>query len=295
MRWWLMVASLWLLVVLNVQAGDRSRNQDVGNRRGKRKRDGHGLGRTRAGHSRPLKIRLVPGLGIPVEPAENRGNGLFLQPLKKLDEQHARYNVIPGKQGQCSYQGLTMFDQAVWSPKPCVTCLCSAGQVVCDELTCPPVHCLFPFTPTGSCCPVCSDPDPDLSLDLSGDSPVPSDPVTPLTHEEIQRILWREEEEHHEEEERLRRKEEARKKRRKQRKEQEEKQRKMVEARRRQEEEALRLQVEKEEEEWRRKMEEEERKRREEEEDRRKKEAAEREAREMERKLEEERRRQEEL
>uniref|UniRef100_A0AAQ5Z0Z5 VWFC domain-containing protein n=1 Tax=Amphiprion ocellaris TaxID=80972 RepID=A0AAQ5Z0Z5_AMPOC len=292
MRWGLVVASLWLLVVLNVlnvQAGDRSRNQDVGNRRGKRKRDGHGLGRTRAGRSRPLKIRLVPGPGIPVEPVENRGNGLFLQPLKNLEEQHASYNIIPGKQGQCSYQGLTMFNQAVWSPKPCVTCLCSAGQVVCDELTCPPVDCLFPFTPPGRCCPVCTDPDPDLSLDLSGDSPVPSDPsdpVKPLTHEEIQRILWREEEEHREEEERLRRKDEARKKRRKQRKEQEEKQRKMVEERRRQEEEVLRLQVEKEEE-WRRKMEEEE--------DRRKKEAAEREAREMERKLEEESRRQEEL
>lgn len=138
--------------------------------------------------------------------------------------------------------------------------------------------------------------DPD-SLDLSGDSPVPNDPgepVTPLTQEEIQRILWREEEEHREEEERLRKKDEARKKRRKQRKEQAEKQRKIVEGKRREEEKALRMQVEKEEEEWRRHMEEEER-RRQDEEDRRRKEAAEREAREKERKLEEERWRQEEL
>ncbi|XP_038551615.1 extracellular matrix protein 2 isoform X1 [Micropterus salmoides] len=304
MRWWLVVASLWLLVVLTVpyaQARNRTRNQDGETR--KRKRDGQGHGRSRAGRSRPLKIRLVPGPSIPVEPGENQRNTLFLEPYKKLQEQHASYNVIPGKQGQCVYQGLTMFDQAVWSPKPCVTCLCTSGQVVCDEITCPIMHCHFPFTPAGECCPVCMKPEPDLSLDLSGDSPVPSDPgesVTPLTQEEIQRILWREEEEHREEEERLRKKDEARKKRRKQRKEQAERQRKIVEERRKEEEEALRLQVEKEEEEWRRQMEEMERKRQEErrrleEEDRRRKEAAEREAREKERKLEEERRRQEEM
>uniref|UniRef100_A0A3B5B8M6 Extracellular matrix protein 2 n=1 Tax=Stegastes partitus TaxID=144197 RepID=A0A3B5B8M6_9TELE len=177
-----------------------------------------------------------------------------------------------------------MFDQAVWSPKPCVTCLCSGGQVVCDELTCPPVGCLFPFTPAGQCCPVCMDP---------GRSTTCEAPHSSMWRQ--QRENDREEEEHREEEERLSRKDEARRKRRKQRKEQEEKQRKMVEEKRRAEEEALRLQLEKEEEEWKRKVEEEERRRKEEEEDRRKKEAAERKAREMERKLEEERRRQEEL
>ncbi|XP_028431425.1 extracellular matrix protein 2 isoform X3 [Perca flavescens] len=239
MRWWLVVASLWLLVVLTVsddQAKIRHRNQDGEIRRGKRKRDGQGPGRARAGHSRPPKIRLVPGPGIPVVPGENT---LFMESYKNLQEQHSSYNVIP---------------------------------------------------------------DPDLSLDLSGDSPVgndPGEPVSPLTQEEIQRILWREEEEHREEEERLRKKDEARKKRRKQRKEQAEKQRKIVEERRREEEEALRRQVEKEEEEWRRVMEEERRrqveKMRQEEEDRKRKEAAEREAREKERKLEEERWRQEEM
>ncbi|XP_028263083.1 extracellular matrix protein 2 isoform X1 [Parambassis ranga] len=300
MRWWLVGASLWLLVVLTIpdaQARNKHRNHDGDNRREKRKRDGQGHGRARAGRSKPLKIRLVPGPSNPVEPIENQGNPLLLKSYKNIQEQHSSYNVIPGKQGQCVYQGLTLFDQAVWSPKPCVTCLCARGQVVCDEITCPMVHCLFPFTPAGECCPICMEPDPDLSLDLSGDSPVPSDPndvVTPLTQEEIQRILWREEEEHREEEERLRKKDEARKKRRKERKEQEERQRKIVEAKRRKEEEALRLQVEKEEEEWRRQIEEEEKRRQEIEEDRRQKEAAEREAREQERKLEEERRKQEE-
>ncbi|XP_034389801.1 extracellular matrix protein 2 [Cyclopterus lumpus] len=308
MRWWLMAVSLWLLVVVtvsNAQAGNRPRNQDRDIRRGKRKRDGQGPWRARAGRSRPLKIRLVPGPGMPMEPGDNQGTTLIMKSNKEPQEQHSSYNVIPGKQGQCEYRGLTMFDQAVWSPKPCVTCLCAGGRVVCDEIACPTMHCNFPFTPAGECCPVCMESDPDLSLDLSGDSPVPNDPgeaVTPLTQEEIQRILWREEEEHREEEERLRKKDEARKTRRKQRKEQADKQRKIVEGKRRDEEEALRLQVEKEEEEWRRHMEEEERRReveekrrRQDEDDKRQKEAAEREAWEKERKLEEERWRQEEM
>uniref|UniRef100_A0A3Q3WRN3 VWFC domain-containing protein n=1 Tax=Mola mola TaxID=94237 RepID=A0A3Q3WRN3_MOLML len=197
------------------------------------------------------------------------------------------------KQGQCVYQGLTMFDQAVWSPKPCVTCLCTGGRVVCDEITCPITHCHFPFTPTGECCPVCMEP-----LDLSGDSPVPNEPynsVTPLTQEEIQRILWREEEEHLEEKERLRKKDEVKKKRKKHKKEQAEIQRKLVEERRKAEQKALRLELEKEDEERRKQIEEIERRRQEEKEDRRQRQAAEREAREYEKRLEEERRRQEEM
>ncbi|CAI5687142.1 unnamed protein product [Oreochromis niloticus] len=300
MRWWLVVASLWLLVALTIpdaEARNRPRNQNGEILRGRRRRkDGQGFGRARAGRTRPLKIRLVPGPSIPVVPVE--GNALLQQPYKNIQEQHATYNVIPGKQGQCVYQGLTMFDQAVWSPKPCVTCLCTGGRVVCDESTCPEIHCHFPFTPAGECCPVCMEPEPDLSLDISGDSPVPNDPsdvVTPLTQEEIQKILWREAEQHREEEERVKKKEEARRKRRKQRKEQEEKQRKIAEEMRKQEEEALRLQEEKEVEEWSRQVEEEQKRRQEEEEDRRQKEEAEREARERERKLEEERKRQEEM
>lgn len=62
---------------------------------------------------------------------------------------------VSGQQGQCLFQGLTMFEQAMWSPKPCVTCVCTGGQVVCEEVSCPTMHCYFPFTPVGECCPVC--------------------------------------------------------------------------------------------------------------------------------------------
>ncbi|KAM8916544.1 extracellular matrix protein 2 isoform 2-T3 [Spinachia spinachia] len=284
MRCWLVATGLWLLVVATVsygQTGNRPRYQDGETPRGKGKRDGRGPLRAKAGRSRPLEIRLVPGPGVPVEPRENQAEPRITKPHENLQEKHSSYNVIPGKQGRCVFQGLTMFHQAVWAPEPCVTCLCAAGRVVCDEITCPTMHCHFPFTPAGECCPVCMESVPND----------PSTPVTPLTQEEIQRILWREEEEHREEEERLK-KDEARKKRRKQRKEKAEKQRKIVEGKRREEEEALRLQVEREEEEWRRHMEEEEVKRwRQNEEDRKRKEAAEREAR----NLEEERWRLEEM
>ncbi|XP_060897223.1 extracellular matrix protein 2 isoform X1 [Labrus mixtus] len=299
MRWWLVVASLWLLLGLTIADAQTGHwNQDSGTRMQKRKRDGQGRQQARGGRLRPMKIRLIPGPSIPVEPKENHGNTLFLNSYKNVQEQHSTYNVIPGKQGHCVYQGLTMFNQAVWSPQPCVTCQCTRGQVVCDKITCPKTHCHFPFTPAGECCPVCMEPEPDLSLDISGDSPVPNDTDEDVTQAEIQRILWREEEEHREEEERLRKKDEARKKKRKQRKEQEEIQRKIVEERRKEEEEALKLQLKKEEEEWRKQEErrrEEEERRIEEEEDRRKREKAEREAREKERELEEERRKQEEI
>ncbi|XP_054906108.1 extracellular matrix protein 2 isoform X2 [Poeciliopsis prolifica] len=255
MRRWLVWAALWLLVVpilSDARGGSKHRNQDGERRRGKQWRDGQGFIWTSEGRSKPLKIRLVPGPNGPHTPA---GTLTF---YRSIPEPQSSFSVIPGKQTQCVYHGLTMFDLAIWSPSPCVTCLCSEGRVVCDEMTCPTMHCPSPATPAGRCCPVCMEPVPSHSKDH----------IIPLTQEDIQRIVWREEEEHREEEERLRKKDEARKKRRRERKEREERQRKMVEEKRREEEEALRLQVEKEEQEWRTKIEEAEERRRQEEESR---------------------------
>lgn len=50
-----------------------------------------------------------------------------------------------------------MYDKAVWSPKPCITCLCSKGEVICDTTMCPPLTCPITIIPAGECCPVCSD------------------------------------------------------------------------------------------------------------------------------------------
>lgn len=63
-----------------------------------------------------------------------------------------------GNTGQCVFQGIAMFDKTVWSPKPCVTCLCSSGNVVCDEMQCPVLRCHFKFKPIGQCCPICIEP-----------------------------------------------------------------------------------------------------------------------------------------
>lgn len=62
-----------------------------------------------------------------------------------------------GKKGQCTANGMIMFDKAVWSPKPCVTCLCSKGEVICDTTMCHPLKCPQTIIPAGECCPVCSE------------------------------------------------------------------------------------------------------------------------------------------
>ncbi|KAK1900756.1 Extracellular matrix protein 2 [Dissostichus eleginoides] len=161
MRWWLVAAFLWLLVILTLSEGQATKKPRNVDRRAKKKRDGHGPGWARSGPSKQQKIRLLPGPTVPEEPGVQQGNTVFLDSYKNLQEQHSSYNVIPGKQGQCVFQGLTMFDQAAWSPKPCVTCLCTGGRVLCDEITCPILHCHFPFTPAGECCPVCMESVPN--------------------------------------------------------------------------------------------------------------------------------------
>ncbi|PKU29645.1 extracellular matrix protein 2 [Limosa lapponica baueri] len=88
------------------------------------------------------------------------------------------------KKGHCTANGMIMYDKAVWSPKPCITCLCSKGEVICDTTMCPPLKCPQTIIPAGECCPVCSDTASSLdssiiSLDdiseFSGDSPAPND------------------------------------------------------------------------------------------------------------------------
>ncbi|XP_055773786.1 extracellular matrix protein 2-like isoform X2 [Salvelinus fontinalis] len=247
---------------------------------GKRRKAG-GQGRARGNRDNqrsqtPLGLTRLGSL--PANAGGDDGASIFIESYKSVDERQSNYNVIPGKKGQCVYQGITMFEQAVWSPKPCVTCLCSGGQVLCDEVTCPRQRCHFPYTPSGECCPVCMDTASHGDvLDFSGDSPVAYDPdsVTPDLDPILDPVVTRTKAEiellNREEEERLLKKE----KRRKKQKEEAERQRRRQEERRHEEE---RLRMEKEE-------------RRQEEARRLKEEVA---MKERERKLEEERRRHEE-
>lgn len=67
------------------------------------------------------------------------------------------YFLFLGKKGHCTANGMIMYDKAVWSPKPCITCLCSKGEVICDTTMCHPLKCPKTIIPAGECCPVCSD------------------------------------------------------------------------------------------------------------------------------------------
>ncbi|NXD37660.1 ECM2 protein, partial [Copsychus sechellarum] len=142
------------------------------------------LGRSpRAGHRSPRAAGMQPLINIPLINIDDSVMGVF-DSLVGLGEHESTYSVLPGKKGQCTANGMIMFDKAVWSPKPCVTCLCSKGEVICDTAMCHPLKCPQTIIPAGECCPVCSETASSLdsnltSLDdiseLSGDSPDPKD------------------------------------------------------------------------------------------------------------------------
>ncbi|NXW77822.1 ECM2 protein, partial [Hirundo rustica] len=152
-------------------------------RRQRRRRVQHrGLGRSPwAGHRSPR----APGMGrrIPLITIDDSVMGAF-DSLVGLGEHESTYSILPGKKGQCTANGMIMFDKAVWSPKPCVTCLCTNGEVICDTAMCHPLKCPQTIIPAGECCPVCSEtassldssiiPLDDIS-EMSGDSPDPKD------------------------------------------------------------------------------------------------------------------------
>ncbi|XP_005522354.1 PREDICTED: extracellular matrix protein 2 [Pseudopodoces humilis] len=151
-------------------------------RRQRRRRMHRGLGRSPwARHRNPRAPGMEPR--IPLINIDDSVMGVF-DSLVGLGEHESTYSVLPGKKGQCTANGMIMFDKAVWSPKPCVTCLCSKGEVICDTTTCHPLKCPQTIIPAGECCPVCSETASSLdssviSLDdiseLSGDSPDPKD------------------------------------------------------------------------------------------------------------------------
>uniref|UniRef100_A0A4W3HU63 Extracellular matrix protein 2 n=1 Tax=Callorhinchus milii TaxID=7868 RepID=A0A4W3HU63_CALMI len=60
------------------------------------------------------------------------------------------------KEGHCKANGMIMYDKAVWSPKPCVICMCSNGNVACDEMSCATLNCSRTAVAAGECCPHCT-------------------------------------------------------------------------------------------------------------------------------------------
>ncbi|XP_069062785.1 extracellular matrix protein 2 isoform X2 [Pleurodeles waltl] len=208
-----------------------------------------------------------------------------------LGEQELSYNVLPEKKGHCSANGMIMYDKAVWSPKPCITCLCSNGKTICDETVCPALKCPKTIIRQGECCPVCIDIEPN---DPSIEELMPS----PRTQAEMDELLRREEEEHREEEEEIQRKEKEEQRKKERKREREEKEQKELEARRKEEEELEKIIEEnkrKAEEEEQLRIEEEQQKQKEEEEQRKEEEERKREEKKrQEKKKQQERAREEE-
>ncbi|NXW36059.1 ECM2 protein, partial [Phaetusa simplex] len=158
-------------------------------RRQRRRMRDRGLRRSSsAGHRSPRQPGMklpAPVAGVPSIPLINIDDGVMgvFDSLIGLGGHESSYNVLPGKKGHCTANGMIMYDKAVWSPQPCITCLCSKGEVICDTTMCHPLKCPRTIIPTGECCPVCSDTASSLdssiiSLDdiseLSGDSPEPN-------------------------------------------------------------------------------------------------------------------------
>uniref|UniRef100_A0A8C3GTG9 Extracellular matrix protein 2 n=1 Tax=Corvus moneduloides TaxID=1196302 RepID=A0A8C3GTG9_CORMO len=127
-------------------------------RRQRRRMRQRGLGRSPwAGRRAPRTPGMEPpGPRIPLINIDDSVMGVF-DSLVGLGEHESTYSVLPGKNGQCTANGMIMFDKAVWSPKPCVTCLCSKGEVICDTTMCHPLKCPQTIIPAGECCPVCSE------------------------------------------------------------------------------------------------------------------------------------------
>ncbi|XP_041080942.1 extracellular matrix protein 2-like isoform X2 [Polyodon spathula] len=214
-------------------AQDESNPPATGKKRGQKQVIG------RQQKQRPSDTPVLLG-NVPVVKGEDDLT-IFIDSYKGVNEFESNYNVVPGKKGQCTtFGGITMFNNAAWSPKPCVTCLCSNGNIACDEIKCLPLSCPIRVKPAGECCLICSDIEPN--------DPSVLESAPPKSQAEIEQLLQQEEEELQEEEERLRKRDQERKRRRKEKKKlQEEKQKQLFEERRREEEE-IRSRMEEEEE-----------------------------------------------
>ncbi|XP_048038629.1 extracellular matrix protein 2 [Megalobrama amblycephala] len=178
-------------------------------------------------------------------PESNGQDGsIFIESYKNTKEPKPNYEVTAGKTEHCVFRGITMYDKTVWSPKPCVNCLCSSGEVVCDQILCPALRCQLKFQRIGECCPICIDPVVNVA-EYSGDSPLPNDLDEHNTRiSQSQKDIQKKNEE-----ERIRKKDAERKQRKKQKKDEAKRQRKLKEAKdaREKEEEQRRLREEEEE------------------------------------------------
>ncbi|XP_057181565.1 extracellular matrix protein 2 isoform X2 [Triplophysa rosa] len=179
--------------------------------------------------------------------SNRQAGSVFVGSYRNTEEPKPSYQVAPvnaGKSEHCVFRGITMFDKTVWSPKPCVTCICTSGEVVCDQIKCLALQCHLKFQPIGQCCPICIQPD---APEFSGHSPIP-DILAEADNRISQSQLAKKEIQKNDKKERNHKKDAERKRRKKQKKEEAERRRKLKEKAATEKEEAQRRQREKEEE-----------------------------------------------
>ncbi|XP_053233602.1 extracellular matrix protein 2 isoform X1 [Podarcis raffonei] len=180
-----------LLVSLCIAVVQNERN--VMRRRARRRMRYRGLRKSSSGNHRLNKqqeikspVFITPIPSIPLINIDGDITEVF-DSLIGQGGQESSYNILPGKENKCFANGMIMYDKSVWSPKPCVTCLCSKGKVLCDETLCHPLTCHNTKIPEGECCPVCMDIElSTISLgdtsEFSGDNLEPNDHTDPVLY-----------------------------------------------------------------------------------------------------------------
>uniref|UniRef100_F7C8Z2 Thrombospondin-2 n=1 Tax=Xenopus tropicalis TaxID=8364 RepID=F7C8Z2_XENTR len=85
----------------------------------------------------------------------------LLDNLQKVSEENqVLWELIgPNKtlknQSMCWQDGRLFADNEDWIVDSCTKCTCQNSKTVCQQITCPPVHCASPTFNEGECCPMC--------------------------------------------------------------------------------------------------------------------------------------------
>ncbi|KAL7987599.1 hypothetical protein Chor_006518 [Crotalus horridus] len=92
-------------------------------------------------------------------------NGLS-DKLKSVSEENNKIvsellgpNKTLKNQTACWQDGREFANNSHWVVDSCTKCSCQNSKMVCNKITCPPVHCVRPTFIDGECCPVCSHTD----------------------------------------------------------------------------------------------------------------------------------------
>ncbi|KAM4693259.1 thrombospondin-2 [Discoglossus pictus] len=87
-------------------------------------------------------------------------NTLFDKLQKVSEENQVLFELLGPNttlmnQSMCWQDGRLFSDNEIWTVDSCTKCTCLNSKTVCNQITCPAVHCATPSFIEGECCPVC--------------------------------------------------------------------------------------------------------------------------------------------